>query len=256
MNDITVIFQLLRYCRLNEAPALIKYALLKLLHRPARIDLKLRGQCWTVDTAKPSGLHFFHEVHVNGCYTGIRRDIEAISKPLIIDGGANCGAFALWALSVNPGARVISFEPGEAFESLAVNREMYAHQHGANWEVKKCALSSRAGVGHFEQDAGSSQGHLKEEGGEEVPMQTIDGLGLPVQILKIDVEGHEMEVLRGSEKTLESTRTVVLEYHSPELRTQSIDFLAARGFELEGGTAPEVGMLIGRKRGPAEPVPA
>jgi len=248
VKDFALILKLLCYCRPGEWPALLRYALLKALRRPARIDLKLRGKGWTVMTNKPSGLHFFHEVVVDGCYSGIRPDLLALPGPLVIDGGANCGAFALWALSENKEARVISFEPGEAFENLAINRGMHLRDHDDHWQVEKCALSSQVGVGHFQQDAGSSQGRLNNDGGEAVPMRTVDDLGLSPEILKIDVEGHEMEVLKGSEKTLNTARVVVLEYHSPELREECKAFLSARDFALEGGDAPIVGMLIARKQ--------
>jgi FkbM family methyltransferase len=257
MRELKVLFQLFSYCRLGERPALMKYALLKTLRRPARVDLKLRGHSWVAMTTKPSGLHFFFEVVVRESYAVIERDLLSLSDPIVIDGGANCGAFALWALSVNAKARVISFEPGEAFANLAINRDRYVENHGDHWQVEKCALSSKVGACNFVHDAHSSMGHIEEGDDAPVPARTIDDLGLSPEVLKIDVEGHELEVLKGSEKTLGTARVVVLEYHSEELRAQCIDFLASRHFVVE----EERTLLIGRKEGlvfavtPSAPAP-
>lgn len=232
MRELAVLFQLFRYCRLAEWPALGKFFFLKAFHRPARINLKLRGHSWVAMTTKPSGLHFFYEVVVRESYSAIRRDLLALSAPLVIDGGANCGAFALWAFSINPDIRVISFEPGEAFENLTLNRDRFAENHGDHWQVEKCALSSKVGICQFVHDADSSMGHIEEGGLDAVPVRTIDDLRLSPEIIKIDVEGHELEVLKGSERTLGTARVVVLEYHTAELRTQCIEFLTSHRFTL------------------------
>jgi hypothetical protein len=45
----------------------------------------------------------------------------------------------------------------------------------------------------------------------QVQTQTLDSLGLlDVGFLKIDVEGHELSVLRGADKTIASNRPIVL----------------------------------------------
>jgi len=194
-------------------------------------------------TSKPSGLYFFNEVVIHESYSPIRNDLQTLKEPLIIDCGANCGAFALWALSVNPQAQVISFEPGEAFENLAINRRLYSETHGDHWQVEKCALSSKNGSGHFTQEQHSSMGHLMESGPDLIPMRTIDDLGLSPQILKIDVEGHELEVLKGSKKALTTAQVVILECHGQELQEQCTAFLSTRHFAVK----EECFMLIGRR---------
>jgi len=243
MTDVAAIVQLFRYSWYSEWPAWSKFLLFKALRHPARVDLKLRGRRWAAMTTKPSDLHYLNEIVVHESYRRIRPDLLPPSTPLVLDVGARCGAFALWTLSVNPGVRVISFEPGEAFENLAMNRALYLEGHEDRWQVEQCAISSKAGTGHFEQDPHSRQGHLAEAGGAVVAVRTIDSLGLTPQVLKIDAEGHEVEVLKGSEKTLATVKTVVLEYHSAELRRQCIELLSACNFALE----EERELLIGRR---------
>lgn len=243
MDELATVFHLMRFCRVSEWPALIRFLFLKMIRRPAQVELKLRGHRWVAMTTKSSGLRFFREVVVDESYARSREDILACPDPLVIDGGANCGAFALWALSLKPGVRVISFEPGEAFENLEINRRFYVEHHGGQWQVEKCALFSKVGMGHFTQDRKSSMGRMSEGSADLVPIRTLDDLGLAPQIIKIDVEGSELEVLKGGEKTLDGVKTIILEYHTPELRAQCMEFLSARHFQLE----EERTLLIGRK---------
>lgn len=92
-----------------------------------------------------------------------------------------------------------------------------------------------------------------------VPVETLDTLVERNQmngtlLVKIDVEGAEMEVLRGAIKTLERTAAVILEVSwgrgfvgAPSYR-DLFDFLHEHGFELynivEGGGILEHGRLV------------
>jgi FkbM family methyltransferase len=85
-------------------------------------------------------------------------------------------------------------------------------------------------------------GHGKNEGQRfEVQVRRLDGvlcgLGLEgVRLIKVDVEGYELDVLHGLGSRLASVENLILEFHEwPERRgdnEQLIDFLHASGFEL------------------------
>jgi FkbM family methyltransferase len=241
--------ELFRYCRVTEWPRLGIFFLLNALRKPAEIELSLRGHRWLASTTRHSGLHFFNEVVIHGSYGVIREDLRALSKPVVVDGGANCGAFALWVLSVQPEATVISFEPGGAFANLERNRELYVKENGDHWQVDSAALSSTSGEGYFSEFADSSMGHIvadesgTQEAAAKISFRTIDELGLNPDVLKIDVEGHEVEVLNGSRRALATAKLVVVEYHSRELREQCMEILAGHGFSIQ----EERELLIGRR---------
>ena len=57
---------------------------------------------------------------------------------------------------------------------------------------------------------------------------------LPIGILKIDVEGAELEVLRGANEILPATRQIIVECHSKALRVDVEEFLACRRFIRTG----------------------
>ena len=75
-----------------------------------------------------------------------------------------------------------------------------------------------------------------EEG--DIQMITIDSLNLHnVDMIKIDVEGYEMEVLKGANQTLETVKYVMIELNSNtgkygSSNKECMDFLEQLGFKL------------------------
>jgi FkbM family methyltransferase len=57
-------------------------------------------------------------------------------------------------------------------------------------------------------------------------------------MVKIDVEGMELAVLKGLDNTLENVDTVLLEAHSDNLFHECMDFLQERGLKTEEYTIP------------------
>jgi hypothetical protein len=52
-------------------------------------------------------------------------------------------------------------------------------------------------------------------------------------VLKIDVEGAEVDLLNGAKKTLLTTREIIMEYHSLQLFDECKAILASYGFKCE-----------------------
>jgi FkbM family methyltransferase len=135
-----------------------------------------------------------------------------------LDVGGNLGYMtALLAARVGPRGRVLTFEPNpEVVELLRRNLEGW---RGAALELHEVALSSTAGRATLA--AGGQAGNLGEaslgEGGAEVVTRTLDDVlgDRSVGVMKLDVEGHELEVLLGGRRTLSEgrVRDVVFEDH-------------------------------------------
>jgi FkbM family methyltransferase len=175
----------------------------------------------------------------------------------VVDLGANEGAFSAGVLAVAPRAHVIAVEPGPA--PLERLRARLAHY--PNVEIHAVAAARESGSAAFHltaHDHGSSLLAPLSESRDvlgdgaivldtvEVPTLSLDDLAGdgPVDVLKIDVQGAELDVLRGGTRTLARTRAVLLEmnFFSQYEGDATFDTLHAEmtglGFELVNVSPP------------------
>jgi len=136
---------------------------------------------------------------------------EIRSGDSFLDVGANLGMFSVFAAAF--GARVIAFEPEPiALQRLMTNREA----NGLDFQIISKALSDEEKEVSFS-SATSSQviqnSHISERGTHKVKCIPGDSLGLHPDVAKIDVEGHEIHVLRGLHSSLDLCRLCVVEVH-------------------------------------------
>jgi FkbM family methyltransferase len=216
---------------------------------PERIyrHLSFRGDfSVTLDDAHAFRMRHYGFPLENGLFwAGIPGCWEAVSIGLwirlcrqanvIVDVGANTGVYALIAACLRPDATVYAFEPVQrVFDKLDANRQM----NGFDIHCVCAALSDRNGTATI-YDPGDE--HLysasvnKNTYGEspkmslvEVPIvrldRFIDEHRLPrVDLLKIDVETHEPEVLRGLGRYLRD--------HRPTMLIEIMDAQVAAGVE-------------------------
>jgi FkbM family methyltransferase len=126
---------------------------------------------------------------------------------VFVDVGANEGQTALRLLARYPGAEVHSFEPvPETFERM---RRRLA---GTGVRAVQSAVGDRVGRATLFLGDGSEHSGF-DAGGEEVEVDvtTLDeyaarALRAPIDLLKVDVEGHEAAVLAGASGLLEAGR--------------------------------------------------
>jgi FkbM family methyltransferase len=132
----------------------------------------------------------------------------------VYDVGAHAGYHSLLcSLLVGRSGRVIAFEPNPG------NRESIKRQLAANPDaqvtISPYALSDRSELMALDTSHGSSEGYLSAAGAFSVEARQIDYLieheGFPVpNVMKIDVEGHEEQVLLGGLATIDQFRPVIL----------------------------------------------
>lgn len=184
----------------------------------------------------------------------VRARVGAVG--VVLDAGANKGQFSRAAATAFPGARIIAFEP---LESVAAEwRANLADVAGA--EVHACALGAEAGTVTFhphEYSLSSSVLPLvadaKAEGGGaagelapvDVPVRRLDDVVSAADLtpgpvlLKLDVQGYELEVLRGATAVLEQVDALVVElsferqYEGQPMFTEVLDALRDLGFGLD-----------------------
>lgn len=152
--------------------------------------------------------------------------ISALKEDDVVwDVGANVGYYTeKFAEVVGKNGRVYSFEPNpRAFTSLQTIANRYS-----NVTVKKIALSSACGSLPFEVDGPQGvTSRLADQTSEKsyiVEVTTADqlirGSNIPVpNVVKIDVEGYEIQVLEGMKDFLEHERLkfIFVEVHAREL---------------------------------------
>ena len=165
------------------------------------------------------------------------------------DIGANVGVYSVYADSQLKDNRIEAFEPHPA-NVQALNRNL--DHNGIQARVHECALADQEGELLLEpsgEDAGEGEHALttdESESGIEVDVQTLDGVvaeGNASQptVVKIDVEGAELDVIKGGRETLssESCRLVYCEVHPDRLENYGGSYeqlrktLVEYGFELE-----------------------
>ena len=187
-------------------------------------------------------------------WTGLTGNFEGRSVELwlqvaerstnVIDIGSNTGLYALSAKAVNPASNVYAFEPiRRVYEKLVHNTRIN------NYDIHciDSAVSSIDGTGTIF-DPGGGTGHVyaasigkhpnSQRPGDDSTARAVTDQGVNVELvrldsfveernltkidlLKIDVEGHEADVLRGFKKHLGLYKpTILVEILSEEVARQ------------------------------------
>jgi len=184
-----------------------------------------------------------------------RRLLQTMDCDHVVDIGANCGQFAMISRKCFPDARIDSFEPltepADKFEKVFA-RDTNTHLHRCAIGAEKATMAIHVS----ERDDSSSllpigrnQSELFPHTGErevrETPVlplhEAIDAeeLSSPA-LLKIDVQGFELEVLKGCASMLDCFSWIYVEcsfielYEGQALVDEVIEFLRQQGFNLAG----------------------
>ena len=159
---------------------------------------------------------------------------------IAFDIGAHLGYFTLLMASyVREGGRVVSFEPDPTVvRGLDRNVARNRAKSGAEIVLVPAAVDEKPGRAAFTVGRETSRGRLSsQEGDLEVEVMTLDDASDRfggAALIKIDVEGREVGVLTGGERTLSAGRTVfIIEAHSEELQRQCRELLTSHGYRAE-----------------------
>lgn len=143
-----------------------------------------------------------------------------------LDVGANIGYFTAWAAHrVGSAGRVVAIEPMD--KNLQLIYAMLARNGFAHVRVEPFAASDESGVVSMGTHGGSSNGEIVHEwtrGDRPLYAQVrrLDDLlesEARFDVVKFDIEGHELHAWRGFSRRLERDRPVVLtEFHPRCLR--------------------------------------
>lgn len=183
--------------------------------------------------------------------TNLKRLINEID--VIIDVGANSGQFTKASSYFYPKAKIFAFEPLE--DLYKKNKENF--KNASNIEFHQLAFGNEEGHINFYKNA---YGHVSSaleisEENKFYPKETITKVEVPISkvdsffkernlskktLLKLDVQGFELEVLKGAIETLKNIDYVIIEANLEKLYNQQPTFnmvnkfLLAHGFDLHG----------------------
>ena len=179
------------------------------------------------------------------------RTIKFLSnKPscgLFFDVGANHGHYAWIAQSECPDMKVIAFEPDP--ENIELLKLTVNHSKLNRVRIVETALSDKDGRVSFHQDPLTSATGMIQDGETpwiekylggksrkiEVNRTILDSCCTPESIptlIKIDVEGHEAEVLQGSSQCLQDHKPILILESFPPKQELVINFLTEFGYKI------------------------
>jgi FkbM family methyltransferase len=153
---------------------------------------------------------------------------------VIVDIGSNIGLAAAWFARHNPGRAIYCFEPLEANVELI-------ERNCPSANVKQVAVGARQGKIKLRVDRDNvmassipCQWETQEMEFDVISLDefaSVKGLE-KVALIKIDVEGMEVEILQGCQEILKKTQQVVMETHSHSLHDETIKYLQRAGFGI------------------------
>lgn len=172
---------------------------------------------------------FFDDVFLRDVYHPYRPKREDV----VMDIGAHMGFFTV--KTARYVEKVLAFEPDPAsFKFLIFNIKNNAL---SNVVALNCALGDEKGFMFLERDGAFGGSRLTfQNTGVEVKVEKLDDvvgeLGISPTMLKIDTEGHEMEVLKGARRTLIKNRPtlVIAAYHYEDEAKKIARMLLEMGF--------------------------
>lgn len=189
----------------------------------------LKGMSWVVGSSN------------HGCWLGLyerketRSFVSAVQHNSVVwDIGANVGYYTLMASRL--AEKVFSFEPLPS--NVAKLKQHIALNHLENVFVEEAAVSDHEGDAFFKEAGSNSVGRLQADGQLKVRLLTIDGLWqrseIPIpSLIKMDVEGAELNALRGGINMLKCARpTIFLATHSQNLHQSCSNLLLNLGYQL------------------------
>lgn len=155
-----------------------------------------------------------------------------------VDVGANTGLFTLAARQrVGPNGRVVAIEPEPRARAM-LERNIALNGYGGEITTLACAISRSSGTIPFEvaKQLGHSTALVRYAGIETAENITVESLTLDtaleavevrpedVALVKVDVEGLEVDVLEGAQRVLVGDAAMIIEVNQHTLAASGTSF--------------------------------
>jgi FkbM family methyltransferase len=157
---------------------------------------------------------------------------------VFFDIGAHVGYFTAIAAVLNEGSGVVfAFEP-RPMNTRFFKKHMRVNKF-QNVTLYEAAVGESEGEVNFDNGHGSATGHVSKNGKYRVRQVSIDkmvknGIIPSPGFIKIDVEGGEIEVLKGSKNVIATSRPkMIIATHNTECHNFVVDFLRKNQYSME-----------------------
>ena len=207
------------------------------LHHPVRARFSLREV-----GSDPS---LFQELFVTEVYREVSDHVQDCRT--IVDLGANIGLASLYFADQYPSARIVALEPfPDNYLMLQHNLKQLIRQGRA--KTVQAAISHSEGEIRMGMPEGSEFSQAAISRGGAVPVQGITMEKLIAQqsleqidLLKVDIEGSEIDLFQGPSEWLARVRAIAIEFHGGSREESGFDALMRRhGFRMHSSNAHTV----------------
>lgn len=197
-------------------------------------------------------------------YEYLKPWLADLAPATVVDIGVNHGQFLHLAARLWPSATIVGVEPNAALAAKAAG----LYRADSRIRIESCAVGAENGNielfvtandqnSSIHQPCDAFHDDRKDDGVvkiETVPLKRLDGLldgAAGPMVLKVDVQGAEMDVLLGAGDRLDDVSVIIIEspfetaYEGAAGFDEIYRFLTARGFVYEGA----LGQLNSKKTG-------
>ena len=186
------------------------------------------------------------EPGIDKLVTKISKELDSQKDPgWFFDVGANVGLYSWEVRKVSPHRKILAFEPDP--QNIKLLEKTLSEPDLQNIEVCRCALSNKVSeVSFFQDNLTSATGcvagkdkpwieqYLNGSANEiRVKTETLDAVVSEDKIpslIKIDVEGHEAEVLQGGKNTLSEVKPILIIESFPPKQSTVLSLLDELGY--------------------------
>lgn len=159
-------------------------------------------------------------------------DLMQFSRGVVLDIGANVGSHAINFSKVAD--IVYAFEPQpRTYYNLCANLLLNLVFNVVPFNQALGSYCGETRVANLDPtQPNTPMGVQVGNGDQPVAMRTIDSLGIsPIHFIKIDTEGHELEILRGAQETLRKENPILyVEIHEKHLIQPIVDLMEGLGY--------------------------
>ena len=195
-------------------------------------NITIHGKHYTVELTSEWQSEFFDPVIelLNQYITDL-----GMERGVIVDIGANQGITALTLKDNISNTGIVCIEPAE-------ENVKHLRYNVPDATIYAVAISDIDSTGSLDSYSGNQTYRLNKDVSKNIPICKLDSLHITdIMLLKVDVEGHEIQVLKGATNTLKEYKPVILLEHHHDLVDKDelydqIEKLDYKIIYLEGAT--------------------